>query len=219
MRSHRLLVTLPVDTVLADIDNLGVLEIDTLMSSDTSIVFGEYAQGTRQWAGWSFNNGGLGTSNQTQRPVMTYDLPTLAGQGVVDSAKVYVYQCGVNGYTGSANVDPYSIGNLSVDHVDIGRVVQSNVSTYLGDTLQANIGTIASDSTRGVKSLAVTTSVQGDYGAKRQVSQYRLHWVFTTAPTLPPNGPGAYTGYYSYLGSDCAQNGGGPGPWLIIWSH
>lgn len=203
-----------VDTVLADIDNLGVLEDDTIMSSDTSIVFGEYTQGTRQFVGWSYFNNGSETTKQTLRPVITYDLPMLAGRGVVDSAKAYVYQCGTIGFNSSGNLNPYSIGHLTIDHVNMGRVIESNASTYMGDTLQANIGTLSSDSTSGPKSIAVTGDVQADYSAKRSVSQYRLQWAFATPPTISGD-----DGYYAYLGSDCGYNNGGPGPWLVIWSH
>jgi hypothetical protein len=202
------------DTILADINNLGVLEIDTLMSTDTSVVFGEYTYGTDQFVGRYHNSNGSPSSTQSYRPVITYDLPTLAGQGVVDSAKAYAYQCAIYGYDGSTNLDPYTLGHVIVDHVNLGRVVQSSLSTYAGDTVQANIGTISSDSTRGVHSITVTTSVQADYSAKRSVSQYRLRWLFTTAPSTVGN----YSAYYSDLGSDCGNNGG-PGPWLVIWSH
>jgi hypothetical protein len=240
MRPHRLLVTLalslPViagltacsssdstspksqavpaaDTVLADIDNLGVLEIDTLMSTDTTVRFGEYSYGTDQFVGWYYYNNGSQISTEGYRPVITYDLPTIAGQGVVDSAKTYVYQCGIYGYTGSTNVDPFTLGHIIVDHVNLGRVVQNSLATYDGDALQANIGTISSDSSSGVRSMTVTANVQADYSAKRSVSQYRLRWLFTTPPTATNNG-----GYYADLGSDCGSNGG-PGPWLVIWSH
>ncbi|HZS60531.1 MAG TPA: hypothetical protein VFA43_14755 [Gemmatimonadaceae bacterium] len=203
-----------VDTVLADLDNLGVLEIDT--TADTVLTFGMYTYGADQFAGWySYTNGGADTSKYAYRPMITYNLPTLPGQGVVDSAKAYVWQCQAYGYNGSANVDPYTIGHVTVDHVNLGRVVESNATTFFGDTLQTNIGTISSDSSIGGKSLAVTTQVQADYNAKRTVSQYRLSWVFTTAPTLSSN----YNEYYADLGSDCENTNGGPAPWLVIWSH
>ncbi len=92
-----------VDTILADIDNLGVLEVDTALSaSDTNIVYGMYSYGADQFAGWySYTNGGSDTTKVAYRPVITYNLPTLAGQGVLDSAKVYIYQCEAYGYNGS----------------------------------------------------------------------------------------------------------------------
>ncbi len=102
-----------------------------------------------------------------------------------------------------------------MDHVNLGRVVESNSTTFTGDAVQANVGTISSDSSVGAKSMAVTAQVQADYSAKRSVSQYRLQWVFTTAPTIASN----YNQYYADLGSDCGNTNGGPGPWLVIWSH
>jgi hypothetical protein len=204
-----------VDTILANIDNLGVLELDSIMSSDTVIQYGMYSYGTDQFAGWYWQTNGSTTWREEYRPMISFDLPVLAGQGVIDSAKVNVFQCSAYGYNGSSNVDPYTIGHVTIDHVNLGRVVESSATTYWGDTLQANIGTISSDSSIGAKTMAVTTNVQGDYSAKRSVSQYRLQWVFTTAPTLSSN----YNAYYADLGSDCGNNNGGPGPWMVIWSH
>lgn len=204
-----------VDTILADVDNLGVLEIDSL-SGDTSIVYGLYSYGTDQFAGWySYTNGGSDTTRYAYRPMITYDLPTLPGQGVVDSARAYIWQCEAYGYNGSTNVNPYTIGHVTMDHVNLGRVVESSATTFFGDTLQTNIGTISSDSSIGNKSLSVTAQVQADYSAKRPVSQYRLNWVFSTAPTITSN----YNEYYADLGSDCENTNGGPGPWLVVYSH
>jgi hypothetical protein len=202
-----------VDTILADIDNLGVLEMDTVMSTDTTVWFGEYTYGTDQFVGYYYYSNGGQSTTQYYRPVITYNLPTLLGQGVVDSAKAYVYQCGIYGYTGSSNVDPYTLGKVIVDHVNIGRVVESSATTYMGDMLQANIATLSSDSSSGVRSMTVTTNVQADYAAKRPISQYRLEWQFTTPPSVTNSG-----GYYADLGSDCGGTGG-PGPWLVVWSH
>jgi hypothetical protein len=241
MRPHRLLVTLAlslpaiagltacssdstspksqaapaVDTILADIDNLGVLDVDTIMTTDTSITYGLYTYGADQYVGWYYYNNGSQASLQNYRPVITFNLPALAGQKVVDSAKAYVFQCASYGTTGAASVDPFTLGHVLIDHVAIGRVIESNLSTYAGDTLQANIGTISSDSTAGVRSMTVTSNVQADYAAKRSASQYRLRWLFTSAPTVASN----YAEYYAALGTDCGNSNGGPGPWLVIWSH
>ena len=203
-----------VDTVLANVDNLGVLELDTLINADTSLQYGWYSYGADQFAGYYYYANGGDTTRQAYRPVITYDLPTLLGQGVVDSARAYVWQCQAYGYNGS-NLDPFSIGHVTMDHVNLGRVVESSPLTFWGDTLNANIGAISSDSTTGLKSMAVTSYVQADYSAKRPISQYRLNWVFTTAPTLT----NYYSQYYVDLGSDCENTNGGPGPYIVIWSH
>lgn len=205
-----------VDTILANIDNLGVLEIDSI-NSDTAVTYGLYSYGSDQFAGWySYTNGGgSDTTKYGYRPVITYDLPILPGQGVVDSARAYIWQCEAYGYNGAANINPYTIGHVTMDHVNMGRVVETSATTFFGDTLQSNIGVIASDSSIGNKSLSVTAQVQADYSAKRTVSQFRLNWVFTTPPTISSN----YNEYYADLGSDCENNNGGPGPWLVVYSH
>jgi hypothetical protein len=156
--------------------------------------------------------GSFGRVKGDRDSVCRYALPTLAGKAVVDSAKAYVYQCGTYAYNGGAQKDPFTLGHVEIDHISLGTVVQDFVAAFDGAGLQQNIGTIASDSTSGFKGMTVTADVQADYTAKRETSQYRLRFVFDS--TLAPG----YTNIYAGLGSDCG-NTGGPGPFLVVWSH
>jgi hypothetical protein len=135
------------------------------------------------------------------RLIFQFALPTLAGRGVVDSATMYDYAC--------AHSTPV-IDSIVVDHVNWGAIYHDS-ATWAGQTLQANIGTLARDTTTGWKSLSVTSSIQADYAAKRVNSQFRAEWLYSV---IPPNDT-----YIEFGGSNCGAGGNvGPG-YLVIWAH
>jgi hypothetical protein len=148
---------------------------------------------------------GSGNFNNS-RLLVQYSLPKLAGKGVVDSAKMYNFVC-LN--QGDAITD-----SIVVDHVNWGAVFEDSAA-WGGNTLQANIGTLVRDTTTGWKSLDVTSSIQGDYVAKRTTSKYRFEYPFGTEPVgdrvvwLEGNGCGDG-------GSEPANSGPG---YMVIWAH
>jgi hypothetical protein len=158
-------------------------------------------------AGRYANGSGSNTFEDEDRGIFGYALPKLPGLGVVDSAKAYIYECGYNNYTGSGS--PLAFGQIEVDHVAFGDVIQGDSATFNG-ALQADLAS-STDSTFTYKGFGVTAAVQADYAAKRAASQYRLRFVFNTYPSA------GYSGDFIYYGTDCNQGGGLP--YLVIWSH
>jgi hypothetical protein len=131
---------------------------------------------------------------------MGFTLPTLAGRGVVDSAKAYVWVCG----------SPVtSVGTVLLDHVHFGAALNDSLA-FRADSLQNDVGTVTADTITGFHSVTVTSSVQGDYSAKRPDSEYRMRFVPTTALT------GSYNVFVE-LGED--ECDGGSLPFIVIWSH
>jgi hypothetical protein len=163
---------------------------------------------------YSYNGAGDGNFVQTDldgsgdfdnyRLLIQYTLPKLSGKGVVDSAKMYNYACGHGGNTFS--------DSIVVDHVNWGAVFQDSLS-WGSQTLQANIGTLARDTTSGWKSLDITGSVQADYAAKRANTQYRLEYSFATMPVGDQ--------WEEFAGSYCSSNAGGAAGqgYMVIWAH
>ena len=149
----------------------------------------------------SYSNGNYWYQYRTLVP---FPLPTLAGRGVVDSAKVYQFVCETSG--------PFS-DSVVVDHVNWGAAYQDSAS-FAGQTLQANLGTLTRSDSIGWKSVTVTSAVQADYAAKRATSQYRFEFQASTI-TSGEN-------WLYFDGSDCDVNQpgavGGDG-YLVIWSH
>jgi hypothetical protein len=137
------------------------------------------------------------------RMLVPFTLPTLAGRGVVDSAKVYEYVCRVSGTFADSIV---------VDHVNWGAAYLDSAS-YFGQILQANIGTLVRDDSAGWHSVSVTSAVQADYAAKRASSQFRFEWLYSTFPTNDT--------WVEFVGSYCGGTtlaAAGEG-YLVIWSH
>jgi hypothetical protein len=163
---------------------------------------------------YSYNGAGTGNFVQTDldgsgdfnnfRLLIQYGLPALSGKGAVDSAKMYTFVC-----THSSDV---SADSVIVDHIDWGAVFQDSAS-WGSQTLQANVGTLVRDTTSGWKSLAVTSSVQADYAAKRATTQYRLEF---SNPTLPVGDQSV-----EFAGGYCngTSNGAAGQGYLVIWAH
>jgi hypothetical protein len=139
------------------------------------------------------------------RMLLEFPLPTLGGDGIVDSAKVYDYACGHSGtFTDS----------IVLDHVNWGAVYKDSAS-WGGQTLLANVGTLVRDTSSGWKSVSVTSSVQADYTAKRANSQFRAEWLYIGTPSASM--------WDEFAGSYCEDGGSsnstaGAG-YLAIWSH
>jgi hypothetical protein len=129
-------------------------------------------------------------------------LPTLVGQGVVDSAKMYEYVC---------DRDDAMTDSVTVDHIYWGAAFTDSAS-YVGQTVQANIGPIVADTMFGWHSLNVTSSVQADYAAKHANSQYRLEYLTQAGPN-----------YVELGGVYCNDDGGNTNAagqaYMVIWQH
>jgi hypothetical protein len=145
-----------------------------------------------------------GSYRYEYRMLIPFSLPTLAGRGAVDSAKVYQYACS----QGTTATD-----SIVVDHVN--GAVEMDSASFSGNTLQANIGTFDRSDSLGWRALNVTSAVQADYVAKRPTSQFRFQYLYSTFPT-------SNNQYVEFAGEYCDdyQPGavGGNG-YLVIWSH
>jgi hypothetical protein len=191
-----------------------VATADTIALNEANTNVIEWSNNSGSDSGYTDFNGanliqtfldGSGNFNNA-RLLMQYSLPKLAGKGVVDSAKMYNFVCLNQG-------DPIT-DSVVVDHVSWGAVYQDSAA-WAGMTLQANIGTLVRDTTTGWKSLDVTSSIQGDYSAKRTTSQYRFEYAFGTEPV------GDRVVWLE--GGSCGE--GSPQPadagqgYVVIWAH
>jgi hypothetical protein len=198
-----------VDTVVADLALIGGIERDSNnVPGDSTVTYELYlGEGGSMDAGRYSNGSGSTNYEYEDRGIFGYVLPKLAGLGVVDSAKAYVYECGYNNYTTSQS--PMGFGQIDIDHVAFGDVIQGDSTTF-NSALQTDMAS-STDSTFSYKGFGVTAAVQADYAAKRAASQYRFRYVFNTYPSA------GYLGDFVYFGTDCDQGGGLP--YLVIWSH
>lgn len=143
------------------------------------------------------------------RMLLWASLPVLAGRGVVDSAKVYEYQCDWYG-------SPFTNSAVVLDHVNWGAVIHDSAAFSVA--LQDSIGTVSSDTTTGWRSVNVTSAVQADYAAKRSMTQFRMR-LSTQAYSLNMDNWVEFDNGQD--DSDCNNNadqGAGVG-YAVIWSH
>ena len=102
------------------------------------------------------------------RAFFVFDRAPLPAGAVVQSATLRVYQEDVTG-------DPYtSMGNLVVDHVDVGSALDQD--DFDEPALTLDLGSIAGNAALEVKSLDVTESVAADILAGRQHTGFRLRF-------------------------------------------
>jgi hypothetical protein len=73
---------------------------------------------------------------------------------------------------------PYALGNVLVDHVDIGAALDA--TDYAAVALLANVGTLSTDAVLTVKFLDVKAEVLADIAAARTTSDFRLRFPATT---------------------------------------
>ena len=135
------------------------------------------------------------------RLIFQVALPSLASGAVVDSARFYQHVC----YTSGAQTN-----SVVLDHLNWGAAY-GVAEAFSGTPLQANIGTIASDTSIGWRSIPVTSSVQADYAAKRTVGQFRERYDYVTFPTTNNQ-------YVEFGPQFCDQAETGQ-PFLVVWSH
>jgi len=101
-------------------------------------------------------------------------------QGTVVSATLKIYQIAADG-----EEDPYDdLGEIIVDHVNFGTSLDASENDFGtangNDAIDANVGTISSDSTLEWKTLDVTTQVQNDIDSGRITSQFRFRFTTNT---------------------------------------
>lgn len=102
------------------------------------------------------------------RAFFVFDRTLLPAGAVVRSATLRVYQESVAG-------DPYgSLGDLVVDHVDVGSALDEDDFAEPG--LEPNVGAISASSVLEVKTLDVTDSVTADVVADRTETGFRLRF-------------------------------------------
>jgi hypothetical protein len=122
---------------------------------------------------------GDGSPGDGWRGFVTFDLgPVPAGADVLE-ATLRILQFGVEG-------TPYADlgGAVLVDHVDVGATLDGGDYDRLA--IAENIGTLSTDATLEVKSLAVTSAVRADLAAARTRSGFRLR--FPVESDVDPGG-------------------------------
>lgn len=113
------------------------------------------------------DNDGL-INNDAIASVLCFETGGIADSAVIESATLRVYQERVQG-------SPYSkIGNLVVDHVDLGEDV--SLDDYDGGNITRNIGTLSTTTAEEWKTLDVTAAVQANVSANRARSEFRLRF-------------------------------------------
>ncbi len=107
-------------------------------------------------------------TNNFNRGFVSFDLSTIPSGANIISATLRIFQRSVEG-------TPYTdLGNLIVDHVDFGDILDS--TDFNITPLQANIGILSTNSTIEWKELNVTTAVKDDLSNGRIHSQFRLRF-------------------------------------------
>lgn len=142
-----------------------------------------------------------GGNSREWRIAFEIALPTLAKNAVIDSARFYQHVCYTYGAQDNAVV---------LDHLNWGASY-GVAEAFEGQALQANIGTIASDTSTGWKSMLVTSSVQADYAAKRATSQFRERYNYSAFPA-------SNNSYVEFGPMYCNQADSGQ-PYFVVWSH
>jgi hypothetical protein len=105
---------------------------------------------------------------ETLRGLVTFDLNELPKGSTVTQATIQMDQCLVEG-------NPYgSLGAIVLDHL-LPKLVQDSAS-YDTTALASNVATIAGDSTVGLKTADVTSSVEYDRTIGDTLSQFRMHY-------------------------------------------
>jgi hypothetical protein len=108
--------------------------------------------------------------DETERGVVTFYVQTLEGDSA-RSAILRVDECAVNG-------SPFpSLGQVIVEHV--AASAPPGESQNIGPALGLPLGTIASDTTTGFKTLDITSAVEADLADSSIYSEFRLR--FSTA--------------------------------------
>ena len=140
--------------------------------------------------------------NVGYRQFFSFSLAGIPAGAVVTSATLQLHQQFSVG-------DPFANhGVVVVDHVDYGAALDA--ADYGGNTLTANVGTIAPDTVNGVRTLDVTSRVQADLAAARTRSQYRVLWS-----VLDTDNDGV-NDYVQFTDAENSINGLGTVPVLLV---
>ncbi|GEM_PF-6163641 len=99
------------------------------------------------------------------RGFVGFDLTSLPRGINVQSATLVAAQCAISG-------SPFILGNVVVDHVTYA--VPFDTTVFAANAIASQVGTLSTDASIGMRSLAVTSSVANDIAASRGSSQFRL---------------------------------------------
>ena len=106
------------------------------------------------------------STNVSVRAFVSFPLVGIPAGATVVAARLEMAQGGVFG-------SPYAeLGNLIVDHVDLGLALES--LDYVNPAIRGEVGTLTFVATLGVYGLDVGERVQADLDAGRTRSEYRL---------------------------------------------
>ncbi|NUO62753.1 MAG: hypothetical protein HOQ11_01515 [Gemmatimonadaceae bacterium] len=136
-----------------------------------AVVAGRLEHGTLRSIGANTNAAiipGDDASGIAYRSTLGFDLGALPAGAKVTAATLQVDQCRVGGAPFTA------LGALVLDHIDLTLGLTD--AAYAGQTIDADVGTLSSDATIGMRQLDVTTQVQQDVASHRRVTAYRLRF-------------------------------------------
>jgi hypothetical protein len=106
--------------------------------------------------------------NYTMRGIVTFNVKAIPQKATISAATLQLAQCDIMG-------SPYStLGSILVDHVPV--ITRLDTASYDTTATNADIATLATDSTLGLKTAAVTSSVAADRAAGDTLVQFRLHF-------------------------------------------
>ncbi|HWZ60207.1 MAG TPA: hypothetical protein VNW46_14615 [Gemmatimonadaceae bacterium] len=106
--------------------------------------------------------------NFTMRGLVTFNMKAVPQKATISAATLQLAQCDIVG-------SPYStLGSILVDHVPV--MTHLDTASYDTTATNAAIATLATDSTLGLKTAAVTSSVAADRAAGDTLVQFRLHF-------------------------------------------
>ena len=110
-------------------------------------------------------------ADQGRRGFVRFNIAGLPLGAEIESAELRMAQASITGL-------PYALGNVLVDHVDIGAGLDA--TDYAAVALLANVGTLSSDVVLTVKFLDVKAEILADIAAARTTSDFRLRFPITT---------------------------------------
>ena len=143
---------------------------------------------------------------ETLRGIVTFNIKAIPQKSTIDAATLQLAQCADSGA-------PYSLGSILVDQVPVMTAPDSAIYDTLA--INAGIATLATDTTLGLKTATVTSSVAGMRAAGDTLIQFRLRFSGADGNN---NGISDYAAFSpdSGLATICRPFVTGHRPYLIV---
>lgn len=144
--------------------------------------------------------------NETLRGIVTFNIKAIPQKATIDLATLQLAQCADSGA-------PYALGSIVVDQVPVMTAPDSAIYDTLA--INAGIATLATDTTLGLKTATVTSSVAGMRAAGDTLIQFRLRFSGADGNN---NGISDYAAFSpdSGLATICRPYVTGHRPFLIV---